>query len=270
MAPLTTFSLESLNIITFHLNEKRQNEPLSNNSKNGSLSAGAKAGIAFGVIIPVVLISLGLFYLYTHNWTVPERWRPKLKLKVPHWQRPKLPSPPTWRARPWQRVASVTQKSSPPPSQSDLSQTPNADVEISERPVPGKWWSAEEIGKAGEKNNTGRSRFSVNAPPEPREPKIVKAPKPPSIFTSKTSIYGVEREKGEPEVVRPSSRHVKTWSRHISTQFMDFGRPATKRESVVEESGEGRLERPVSVRVNKRDSKSVITNLDWMQYEPPR
>lgn len=159
-------------------------------------------------------------------------------------------------------------KTSPSVSQSDLEHPAKVDVDISERPVPGKWWSAEEIGTAGEKNNTGRSRFSVIAPAGPREPKVVKAPRPPSIFTSKTSIYGAERGKGEPEVVRPSSRQVKTWSRHISTQFMDFGRPATRIGDGGEESGDIWTERRKSVQPSKRDSKSVITDLNWMEYEP--
>ena len=167
----------------------------------------------------------------------------------------------------------MTKKTSPSESISKLNNAQNGDVEASERPVPGKWWSAEEIGTAGAKANTGRSRFSVVAPvptpDEPRSPKTVKPPRPPSIFTTKTSIYKTERESnGEPEVVRPGSRQVKTWSRHISAQFMDFGRPMrspTREEDGAEEAAETTKSRP-----GKRDSKAVVTDLDWMEYEMPK
>ena len=155
---------------------------------------------------------------------------------------------------------------------------PKLDVEVSERPLPGKWWSAEEIAKGGDRNNTGRSRFSVVAPPwETHEPKVVKAPRPPSIFTSKTSIYGVERN-GEPEVVRPGSKRVKTLSKHISAQFLDFGnlgRSPTLRspreDGVREEEGQALqgTEVPEVPKLNKRNSKAVVTNLDWQEYEIP-
>jgi hypothetical protein len=141
----------------------------------------------------------------------------------------------------------------------------------------GKFWSADEIGPDGEKANTGRSRFSVVAPAEPYEPKVVKAPRPPSIFTSKTSIYGVERN-GEPEVVRPSSKQVKTWSRHISAQFGDWGRLPSRRVSEENERDSAGMKSvketrpedvpPIPKASNKRDSKSVITNLDWQNFEP--
>ena len=168
-----------------------------------------------------------------------------------------------------QKTSSSTSRTNPD------DQPPKLDVAISERPPPGKWWSAEEIGTAGEKNNTGRSRFSVVAPPwETHEPKVVKAPRPPSIFTSKTSIYGVEGD-AEPRVVRPGSRKVKTRSRHISAQFADLGRfgtvrsvrsPTSPREQGLKEEEQAEAEVP---KLDKRDSKAVVTNLDWQDYDIP-
>lgn len=283
-------------------NERRQIDT-STTTANGGLSGGAKAGIALGVIIPVILASLILFYLYRHNWTVPERWRqwiqrPQIsqsRPKMPGW-RPKMPQwkpkLPQWRPQmsgrprssadsmPWHRIASVTRQASTILGSSHSSSS-KTDVTLTERdrPPTGKFWSPDEVGPDGEKANTGRSRFSVVAPAEPYEPKVVKAPRPPSIFTSKTSIYGVERN-GEPEVVRPSSKQVKTWSRHISAQFGDWGKLPTRRvseESPVANRGEeaavggGKVDdTPPVPRPNKRDSKSVITNLDWMEYDPGR
>jgi hypothetical protein len=250
MAPLSASSLLHL-----HFNVRRKsNEPSPNVIESDDLSTGAKVGIALGVSIPIVLIGLVVIYLYIHNWRIPQNLKEKMRL--PRGRR-SVPS-----STSWQRVASVTQKSENSGSLSDFDQKSKAEVEVEslERPVPGKWWSAEEIGTAGEKRNTGRSVFSMVTPASPRGPKVVKAPRPPSIFTTKTSIYGVERS-AEPEVIRPSSRRVKTWSRHISTQFMDFGKP-----SAVKEEGENVL----AETLNKRNSKSVITDLSWQEYEPKR
>lgn len=270
MAPVSASSFLHLQ---FNVRRKTD-EPSTNGMESGDLSPGVKAGITIGVIIPVILIGLVVVYLYIHNWQVPQKLREKMRL--PQWKRPQyrmpqrgkpqwrisVPSPQSLRPKTWQRVASVTQKSEHSESQSDLEQErkPEAEVEVSERQVPGKWWSAEEIGTAGEKRNTGRSVFSMVAPASPREPKVVKAPRPPSIFTSKTSIYGVERN-AEPAVIRPSSTQVKTWSKHISAQFMDFGKPPAMKEG---------HENILAETPNKRDSKSVITDLSWQEYEPTR
>jgi hypothetical protein len=261
--------------------ERRQSGTETETS-NGGLSAGAKAGIAIGVIIPILFISYFIFYLYTHNWTIPEERRPRIpqwKPKLPQW-RPQMSKQPqsSWRESvSWQRIASSTRQASTVPS--NMSSSSKTDVTLTERERPpmGKFWSADEIGPDGEKANTGRSRFSVVAPAEPYEPKVVKAPRPPSIFTSKTSIYGVERN-GEPEVVRPSSKQVKTWSRHISAQFGDWGRLPSRRVSEENERDSAGMKSvketrpedvpPIPKASNKRDSKSVITNLDWQNFEP--
>ncbi len=160
-------------------------------------------------------------------------------------------------------MGSVSTKSSPS-EQTDLDENCiKSDVEIVERSVAEKWWSAEEIGSAGEKANTGRSRFSVVSPPiETHQSKVIEAPRPPSIFTTKTSIYGADGERnGEPEVIRPSSSHVKTWSRHISTQFLDWGRPVTR----MQEANEA-VKSPTEAVFNKRSSKAIVTNLDWQEF----
>ena len=276
MAPLTA-SISSSLLEHLHHNLRRQSPSPKNGIDSPGLSAAAKAGIALGVIIPVVLIGLILFYLYTHDWQIPKDLRHRIKSP---WPRPRrkleISAPLTWGPKSWHRVDSVTQKTSSSSTRTDSDdQPPKLDVEVSERPPPGKWWSAEEIGTAGEKNNTGRSRFSVVAPPwETHESKVVKAPRPPSIFTSKTSIYGVERD-AEPQVVRPGSRKVKTKSRHISAQFADLGRfgtvrslrsPTSPREQGLKEEAHEGTDVPMS---NKRNSKAVVTNLDWQDYDIP-
>lgn len=264
MAPLTTSTSSVLSHIHHNL-RRRQSASSENVTERSGLSDGAKAGIAVGVIVPVVLIGVVLLYLYTL------RLWPRLGRKL------KISAPLTWGSKSWQRTTSETQKTSSSTSRTiPHDQPPKLDVEVSQRPPPGKWWSAEEIGTAGEKNNTGRSRFSVVAPPwETHEPKVVKAPKPPSIFTSKTSIYGLERD-AEPQVVRPGSRKVKTRSRHISAQFADFGRlgrtptgprsPTSPGDQGLMEDEHDEAEVP---RLNKRNSKAVVTNLDWQDYDIP-
>lgn len=264
MAPLTV-TVPSV-LMHFPNNSRRQTESSPKNvTDSASLSAGAKGGIAMAVIIPVITVGLIFFYLYTHNWTIPDRIcfsKPRSKIS--------FRSLIKWRRMSFQRMDSV-QKTSPNASHADFDDDlTKVGVETPKRPTPSRWWSANEIGKNGEKAKTGRSRFSVVAPPpEEHKPKVVKAPRPPSIFSSKTSIYGAERDKREPEVVRPSSRQVKTWSRHISTQFSDFARPALssttspKGDGIVEDSAE-HVENE-----NRRDSKAVVTNLNWQEYDMP-
>ena len=267
MAPLAVSTSSNTLIKYLHHNLRRQtNAPAKNSIDSPDLSSGAKAGIALGVIIPVILVGLVLFYLYTHNWDLSSI-REKLRFRTP--SRFVISSPIKWPPKSWHRVESITTKTSSSESRT-TDEPPKIDVAVSEREMPGKWWSAEEIAKGGDKASTGRSRFSVVKPPwESQEPKVVKAPRPPSIFTSKTSIYGVERN-GEPEVVRPGSRAVKTMSKHISAQFTDFGfgRVATPKTSPrVDDALKAVAEEP---KASKRDSKAVVTNLDWQDFEVPR
>jgi hypothetical protein len=264
MAPLTV-AVPSV-LMHLHNNFRRQTESSPKNvTDSAGLSTGAKFGIAIAVIIPVITLGLVFFYLYTHNWAIPKR----IRFSIPR-SKIDLRSLIKWRRKSFQRMDSV-QNISPNVSHADFDDdSTKVGVETPPKPTPSRWWSANEIGKNGEKAKTGRSRFSVVAPPpEEHKPKVVKAPRPSSIFTSKTSIYGAERDKGEPDVVRPSSRQVKTWSRHISTQFLDFGRPALssptspKEDGIVEDSVE-HVENQ-----NRRDSKAVVTNLNWQEYDMP-
>ncbi len=275
MAPLTASTSPSHLDYLHHTLQRRASASTQNVIDSSELSGGAKAGIALGVIVPVILLGLILFYLYTHSWQIPHNLGQRTELIWPRSRRKlEISAPLTWGPKSWHRVASVTDKTSSLESRTiPDDEPPKLDVEVSERPAPGKWWSANEIGTAGEKNNTGRSRFSVVAPPwETHEPKVVKAPRPPSIFTSKTSIYGGERS-AEPEVVRPGSRKVKTRSRHISAQFADLGRfgrtptirsPTIPRAEGLKEDVHEEAEVPT---LNKRDSKAVVTNLDWQDFD---
>lgn len=256
---------------------------LRRNNKKGGSSHNNATAIAVGIIIPLTVLSLILCaFLYLRLRRNPEsrlhRWKtlkssapsasekesstsdkessasePKSMglqfftnlcngLDRPHFKKPEWLrlSKPKWsgvRLPHWLK---------PSKQRLPLSSHASHDSEVSEREVrpdtvSGKYWSAEDV-----KLKMNNSTLSL----------VSKITKPaPSIFSSKSHLVS-----HEPLPQRPSSRHLKTTSKHISAQFMELNLPP----SVTEDAGEDNLSKSGS----KRDSRAVVTDLNWQDYEP--
>ena len=243
MAPVAADTL-------LHILKRAQNPESVKHSNNA-------ASIAVGVIIPLLVLALIAFvcvrlrrhpHSRLHKWlrfqnsssttekapSIPASGQKQAQRSI---RKLRLPPRSAFKKPQWLRL------STPPPQEPGRESSDSTIVER-ERPATtsGKYWTAEDInvGKINSRTMSLASRVTRPAP---------------SIFSTKSHLISQY-----PKPQRPSSRHVKTTSKHISAQFLDWGTPLPNSQNTKV------IEAPIPE--EKRNSKSVITDLAWQQYEP--
>ena len=228
----------------------------AHNSESVKHSSNA-ASIAVGVIIPLLVLGLIAFLCVRLRRHPDSRLRKWLRFRKPSSTIEKVPSVPAsgqkqaqrsnkdLRLPQWSAFKKPQWLRLPTPTpQEPGRESSDSTIVEAERPATtsGKYWTAEDVnvGKINSRTMSLASRVTRPAP---------------SIFSTKSHLIS-----HYPKPQRPSSRHVKTTSKHISAQFLDWGTPLpdsrTTRETEAPTAGQ------------KRNSKSVITDLAWQQYEP--
>jgi hypothetical protein len=214
-------------------------QPPAHSFTKRQLSQGAYIGIALGgAVVLFVLLSIVIGVIWG-------RWRMK---------KPRLPR-------------------FDPQSEESLGEWPR-------RTSITTYWSADDIGKAMDPDS---KVASVTEPTDKRVSKVVVLPMPTVVedepsnaresrvvqLPSPTlSHWSFNRDKKEsqppPYEPRPTSRHVRTWSKHISMQVRGKNRAAggSQRVSMLLEGGNQHDDDIALTR------ESRITNLDWQEYRP--
>jgi hypothetical protein len=226
--------------------------------RSSGLSKPAIAGIAITLSLLAILAVIIITYAWFHRWKLPIFQRPRERTR---------PKP----SRHSERL------------QSEEEIKPRLKTE--ERPTSkaAKYWSAEDmtrskIGSVYSHAPSARAHSTdwdlFKPPPASSRMSDNASVYADSVFSSQTRASAFMNVDGTPQVVRPSSKRLTTWSRHISTQFLNAESPSlpvTTTEDAEPQSSQTRpvtwLETPQAGN-EKRNSRSVVTNLDWMEYEP--
>ena len=254
---------------------------------SGGLSKSAAVGVAVTFSLIAIIAVVLTTYAYINGWKLPifQQLGDRVRTTAP-------------------RLFDQTRRKFTRGSQRLHSKVEfKSDSKDEQRPGsrPAKYWSAEDISRS--KIGTAKSH-----PPSvmafPTDSGVLKPPPTPSLndavsgyaqsmLSSRTKVSAFMNADGTPQVVRPGSKRVKTWSRHISMQFLPDeveSIPSTTSPAKSEENGHAKEESSISLKElleqnrrsqnrlalreledvtknQKRNSRAVVTNLDWMQFE---
>ena len=249
---------------------------------SGGLSTSAAVGIAVTFSIIAIIAVVLTTYAYINKWKLPifQRIAERTRLAA-------------------QGALDRTRRTSrrkSQPLQSEVDDKSEAGTERRPGSKTAKYWSAEDMTRS--KVGSVKSHVpSVKAfptdsnvfepPPTPSTRSDAASGYAQSIFSMKTKATSAFMNRdGTPQIVRPSSKRVKTGSRHISMQFLpDETHPMPSLPpSAMTADGPGQKNKPIVpleqlLRQNqrsptdlescdKRNSRAVVTKLDWMEYEP--
>lgn len=206
MAPVAADTL-------LHILKRAQNAKSVKHSNNA-------AGIAVGITIPLLGLALIAFVCVRlrrhpgsrlHRWLRFQRSSPTTEKassvpvsgqKEAQWsiKSLRLPQWPAFKKPQWLRLSTPT-------PQGPGRESSDSTIVEPERPATtsAKYWTAEDV-NVGKINSRTMSLASRATRPAP------------SIFSTKSHLISQY-----PKPQRPSSRHVKTTSKHISAQFLDWG-----------------------------------------------